>query len=436
MIPALVLIHRRPLAGVAIWVAVVPLVIATASPALRQVYWLLHRALPIGVLVLLVVSSALRITPRRLGRLDRSEVFVGGFVLIGFASIALLSGDPAAQTILFYDRWVPAICLYLIVRLVEPSRHDLRWLVPVAVALLVVEAPIAVATLTIPHALPQEWIVLTRATGTFGDPDVLGATMAFCGVLCLWAGTTTARPVLRAGSILLFVLAMLIVFLTFSRANWLAGVLVVAGCAWVFRDRLGRSSWPARWSWPRSSIDGGAGGPARVRRAAAGVPAGPGVGAGAPAGRRRGGADVPSPTAHGLGLRELRHLLARLPGRHRQPRDAREGPRLPQPVPHPPRRARPVRDRRRSWPPWRSGSFGTGGRASGSPLHARRFAAGLWLVVLAFVVVNNFSVMKSPYGLGLWWLCIGLIATTVARYLTPVPSRLGVAEPAREDADG
>ena len=161
------------------------------------------------------------------------------FVLTGLVSIALMSADPVTQMVLFADRWMAPICLYLIVRLLQPSRQDLRWLAPVALAILLIEAPLAVATLTIPGALPQEWIVLTRATGSFGDPDVLGATMAFCGVVLLWAGTTTRRPVLRAGSIIAFVGAMLIMFLTFSRANWLAGILVLGACAWIFRDRIG-----------------------------------------------------------------------------------------------------------------------------------------------------------------------------------------------------
>ena len=54
----------------------------------------------------------------------------------------------------------------------------------------------------------------------------------------------------------------------------------------------------------------------------------------------------------------------------------------------------------------------------------------MWLVVGAFVVVNNFSVMKSPFGLGLWWLALGLAATTVDRYHTPAPSRLAPVEEA------
>jgi O-antigen ligase len=54
------------------------------------------------------------------------------------------------------------------------------------------------------------------------------------------------------------------------------------------------------------------------------------------------------------------------------------------------------------------------------PMSERRFLSSLWLVVAAFLLVNNFSVMKSSYGLGVWWMTLGLIASIVDRYRPPV----------------
>jgi O-antigen ligase len=45
-----------------------------------------------------------------------------------------------------------------------------------------------------------------------------------------------------------------------------------------------------------------------------------------------------------------------------------------------------------------------------------RLVAVLWLVVAAHVVENNFSRMQVSFGLGMWWLTLGLIATIVDRY--------------------
>jgi hypothetical protein len=44
---------------------------------------------------------------------------------------------------------------------------------------------------------------------------------------------------------------------------------------------------------------------------------------------------------------------------------------------------------------------------------SRKLVGIMWLALLAHVVVNNFSNMKVVYGLGLWWLTLGLIASLV-----------------------
>jgi len=41
--------------------------------------------------------------------------------------------------------------------------------------------------------------------------------------------------------------------------------------------------------------------------------------------------------------------------------------------------------------------------------------------------VNNFVSMHVPFGLGLWWLSLGLIASLVTRYYGPtaIPAQTG-----------
>jgi O-antigen ligase len=399
------------------------LITATDSAALRQLYWIVHRVLPPTILVMIVVGSALGITHRRLGRLGRADALAGLFVLAGLLSIAMQSNEPAAQVILFADRWIAPICLYLSVRLLQPSLRDLRWLPPVALGILLVEAPLAIATLTIPGALPNEWIVLTRATGSFGDPDVLGTTMAFCGMVLLWAGTTTRRPVLRVGSVVLFVLAMLIVFLTFSRANWVAGLLVVAACAWIFRDRLASLALAVPLVLAVLLMTGVLAGPlafaqerlasqrsqeSALSRLPVAVAAVRMFGERPVTGWGYGNFDRYSRSYQGsvgnLITADKSHASHNLFLTIAAEQGAVGlllffGPMV----------------------VWLARTFRVHRRM---PLHAMRFVAGLWLIVAAFVVVNNFSVMKSPFGLGMWWLSLALIGTTVDRYVTPEPPHL------------
>jgi O-antigen ligase len=51
-------------------------------------------------------------------------------------------------------------------------------------------------------------------------------------------------------------------------------------------------------------------------------------------------------------------------------------------------------------------------------LISRRLLGVLWLAIASHIVVNNFSRMQVPFGLGMWWLILGLIASIVARYPT------------------
>jgi O-antigen ligase len=49
---------------------------------------------------------------------------------------------------------------------------------------------------------------------------------------------------------------------------------------------------------------------------------------------------------------------------------------------------------------------------------SRALLAILWLVILDHLVVNTFSDMRhSTYGMGMWWLTLGLIGGLVSRYL-------------------
>jgi O-antigen ligase len=412
---AFVLVHRQPLVGVAVWLVITPFVTASESVAVRQIFWLVHRVLPLGLLALVLAGLATGMTRRRLARLSVAEALMGGFVLAALFSIATSSGSPATQAIFLYDRVIAPMCLYLVVRLLQPSVRDLRWLAAIAALVLLVEVPIGILSVASPGILPQAWIVKSRATGTFGDPDVFGVTMIACGVILLHAGTIARRRSLRAGSILAFILAMLMVFLTFSRANWVAGLVTIAGCLWIYRHRIGSLVIAVPVVLGALLISGALRGPLMLAE-----------------GRLESQKAVES-------------ALARLPVVMASVRMFE---------------ARPVMG-------WGYGNFDLYSRgfqdkvgnlvypekehASHNlflsilaemglvgfvlflgptaywgqttlrtfgllPLTHRRFVIGLWLVIAAFFIVNNFSVMKSPYGLGLWWLTLGLLGSTVDRF--------------------
>jgi hypothetical protein len=417
ILPAFVLLHRYPLVGVAVWLLATPFVAVTESGSVREAFWLFHRVLPIGLLTILVVGAMTGVSPRALAALGWPELMMLGFVVATVLSIVFTSSVPVATAILLYDRVVAPMCLYLIVRLLEPDQRDLMRLGPVVLFLLVIEALIGLVSLTRPGLLPSAWLVgAERATGTFSDPDVFGTTMVFCGLFTLHWGLTSRRAwVLRAGSVLAFAGSMVMVFLTFSRGNWLAGLVVLAGCGWIYRRYL-----------PTIVVILG---PVLMTLLASGLLKGP-ITFGqerldSVQSRESALARVPVAVA-AIRMLEARPLTGWGYGNfdvYSRPFQTQVG-----------NLVYPEKDHASHnlflsiaaeqgilgialfLGPTVYWLIRTRSAPAGMPSTERKLLASLWLVIAAFVIVNNFSVMKVTFGLGLWWLTLGLIGSTVHRY--------------------
>jgi O-antigen ligase len=236
-LPAFVLIHRRPMIGITLWLLVAPLVSITDSTGLRMLYWLVHRAMPIGVLAIVLVSSRLGIHRRTFPRLGWPEVMMLGYLGASLLSVAYTSVDPVTNAILVYDRVFIPMCLYLLVRLLEPDRDDVKLLVPAAAFILLTQSAIAVLSWAAPGVLPDEWLnkLGERTTGSLGNADLFGVTVLFCGMFLLHRGLCASRRLVgQAFALPLFTLSLTIVFLTFSRATWLAGTVALLGLLWLY----------------------------------------------------------------------------------------------------------------------------------------------------------------------------------------------------------
>jgi O-antigen ligase len=427
LVPAFVAFQRHPLTGVAIWLAVTPLVAATESVAIRQLFWMVHRTLPLGVLLLVLGGAASRAAPRKLARLGLPELFMFAYVGASTVSIVLASSGAAAQFVLLYDRVIVPMCLYLIVRLLEPTSHDLRWLAPVALFVLAIEVPVGIMSIAIPGALPAIWLVdAERATGTFGDPDTFGTVMLLCGLVLLHAGSTSTHRGVRLGSLFAFIVAMMMVFLTFSRANWVAGLIGLAAAVWIYRARIAALTVAAPLVLVALLAFGVLQGPLsfaqeRLQSSQA---------------RESAFARLP------VGLAALRMFDERpLAGwgygtfdRYSRPYFSGVANLASAEKEHASHNLFLTISAEQGLigivcflapiALWARRSFAAYGWM---PMSERQMLAGLWVVVGAFFWVNNFSVMKSSYGLGVWWLTLGLVAAMVDRFQPP--RRLGAIGP-------
>jgi O-Antigen ligase len=241
-LPSFVVLHRYPLAAITVWLFVSPLVSATDGSGVRQVYWVVHRTLPVAALAALAVGALLGLRARALPRLGWAEALMGGYVVVTLLSIGYTAPDARANAYVLYDTVVIPMCLYLLVRLSDPDEEDLRRLVPAVVFILGTQAAVALLSWNAPEVLPDEWTRKAgqRTTGTLRSADVFGTTMVFCGLFLLHVGARARQPLRRVGAIALFFVAMLLVFLSFSRASWLAGLVAATGALLMYRRHLGK----------------------------------------------------------------------------------------------------------------------------------------------------------------------------------------------------
>lgn len=244
MIPAVVALVKYPLLALMIWFALAPFLVITPDTALRSIYWMIHRGLPPVALIMILFRYAVQIDKRPVPRLGWIELAMAGYVGISFISIVTLNADPQATAILFFDRVVIPMCLYLIVRLSAPDEQDLQRLVPLLFFICLTQSILGILSWSAPQLLPGDWLGLAgaRTTGSLRSPGVYTTTLMFSGVLILHAAMQRKPGLIRTLYLATFALAVFCVFLSFSRGSWLGGLVVIAGLFFIypkFMIRLG-----------------------------------------------------------------------------------------------------------------------------------------------------------------------------------------------------
>lgn len=244
-LPIFVLLHRYPLTGLFVWLLLTPFLVATDGGTLRKVYWLIHRALPPATIGILLLSSMLKIHTRKLPKLGGAELAMVGYLVVTQLSVVYLSDDVTANTYYVYDRIVVPMCLYLLIRLANPNEKDMRRLLPVLVFILVTQSVIGILSWTVPQVLPSAWHnrIGLRTTGSLQAYSVFTVTVATCGLLILQSGLNLNLSKARRNlTYVLFVLTYFMIFLSFSRGSWLAGLVVFMGLAVIYRQFIVRFS--------------------------------------------------------------------------------------------------------------------------------------------------------------------------------------------------
>lgn len=418
-VPLFIVLYRYPLATVILWLFALPLVGETSSYAVRAVFWLVHRGLPPAALASIVLARMLCLGNTKRVRLGGAEVMMGTYLLISFVSIVYTAPEFLTTLFVLYDRVFIPMCLYLIIRLVEPDDKDLRRLLPVVLFVLVSQSVLGIISWRAPHVLPEDWLgkVGERTTGSLRAPEVFGATAIFCGAFILHVGMRSQNARRRMLGVLLFVAALIMVFLSFSRSVWLAGFTLLVGTMFAYRGLAKRVLLVAA--------------PLLLLLLGTGLLA-----------EQTGFAQERFRSAE-----SEESALSRLPVFYAAVRMFEARPltgwgyetfdrfdrQFQQTVGN---LVAPDKDHA-SHNLWlttlaEQGILGfalflgphvywlvrTRSRATRMPTDGfvnRKFVTSLWIVFLCFVLINNFYRMQTPFALGMWWLTAGLIATAVGR---------------------
>jgi O-antigen ligase len=239
-LPAFILLHKYPWLALLIWLFVVPLFTITPDARGRQIYWMVHRALPLATLIIMLLASKFRINQRRFPKLGWPELAMAVYLFFGIASIILLNNSPQATFYHFYDRVISPMCLYLIIRLWAPDTDDLKRLAPAVFFLLVFQIIVGLIAWYSPSLLPSAWVKeeFGRTTGTLSSYGAYAATMIFSGLFLLQSALNQKVGLIRNLYLFSFILAGFGVFMSFSRGAWAAGVLVILGLLLIDQKRI------------------------------------------------------------------------------------------------------------------------------------------------------------------------------------------------------
>lgn len=238
-LPMLLALYRYPFLGVLVWLLMMPFLLHTEDSASRQVYWLIHRFLPPGMIVFLLLSSFSKHNKRNLPKLTLVEYSLGGYVFLSVISIMLLNNQPIATLYRFYDLIIIPICLYMVIRLSVLHRQSIKLLLPVSAFIFVTQVVIGILSWFQPSVLPSAWLEYAgaRTTGSLNSVSVFTTTIIFSGLIILNFGLNSRKRWIRNLSNGLFLVTIYAIFISYSRASWLAGILIL-GCLFLMYPRF------------------------------------------------------------------------------------------------------------------------------------------------------------------------------------------------------
>lgn len=239
---AFLMLHRYPWLALLLWFLFLPFFTVTTTSLDRQVYWMVHRFLPPLTILAMWLSAMLKMYARKFPKLGWVEFFMGAYVFVSAISIFFFDDTPLSTFYVFYDRVISPMMIYLIIRWWNPNAAEIRRLVPVILFVVVSQLIIGLISWFAPALLPWQWLEWAgqRTTGSLRSYGAYAAAMIFGAVFLLHEAVHSSSATKRLIYYFAFVLALFGDFLSFSRAAWIAGGLVLLGLFCLYRRPIFR----------------------------------------------------------------------------------------------------------------------------------------------------------------------------------------------------
>ncbi len=237
IVPSFVILHRYPLLGLIGWLLAAQFLMDTDIPALRMAYWAFHRALPPVTIIVIVMGSWLHISDRVLPKITWPEFAILGYLIASEFSIIYLSSQPLATSYWLYDRVFIPTCLYFIIRLLAPKERELRVLALALCAMAVAQSLIGMISWVAPQILPHVWLSVhqgDRTTGSLENPAVYTQALALASLFVLHTALNHKPGALRLTYIGAFLLASYAIFISFTRSSWLGALVGMVGLTFLY----------------------------------------------------------------------------------------------------------------------------------------------------------------------------------------------------------
>ncbi len=239
--PATVIFTKYPLIGFFIWFAVAPMFAVPKDLSQLMVFWVLHRLIiPVALLTILMpyIFRIKKEWPIKLGLAELVMCAALGFIIL---SAAILTEKKFINTSYrIYDRFFIYYCLYLLIRFAQIKENDFRILVWFCVFQLIFQTVLGLMANFAPQTLPLIWYNKNseaRTVGSFNAPGRFSAMLAFCGLIIYHAAIQWRKNIKwQTYWVLLitFGLFWLMILMTYAKASWLAGILILPGLIFIY----------------------------------------------------------------------------------------------------------------------------------------------------------------------------------------------------------